>query len=341
MGRWIDRLRRPTADNTANSWISQVVGNKDDAAVASGSGDGTLVAYAKALLGIGQPQQLLAATYFVDGNVSVTGDGSMGSPFSTLAEAIAASNTSIGLTANRWWARRNRILVCGDQEIEEDLTVFPEKCDVVGCGFDLEAMPRIIGHHIIGAQPAGKAYGTRFYNCGFMNENAGEHIHLLSDHMCVEFHESIFWPLVTGSTHCIRLASSNRGFKLINSRILTVAGGGANAIYAEAIKVEGTSQMDMIIKDSFIHATEGIHKVADTGGYNCEITHNIIRATALTINDVASLDVVTDNRLITAADDGVAGVGGIVCNTLLANGNKITFGTGGINVDYPVVVAIA
>ncbi len=40
--------------------------------------------------------------YFVDGNVSATGDGlSWDTAFLTLTEAITASNTSIALTANR------------------------------------------------------------------------------------------------------------------------------------------------------------------------------------------------------------------------------------------------
>ena len=277
-----------------------------------------------------------AADYFVDGNVSATGDGTLNDPYLTLKEAITASNTSIGLTANRWWARRNRIFVCGDQEIDEDLTVFPEKCDVIGFGFDLEPMPRIIGHHIIAAQPTGKAYGTRFINCGFMNDDAGEHFHFLSDHMCVEFHGCILWPLVTGSTHCIRLASSNRGFKFINSKIMVVAGGGANAIYAEAIKVEGTSQMDMEIRGSYVHGTEGIHIVASSGGYNSIIDNNIIRATDLTINDLGDEAVVTNNMLFTDADPTATLTGAIVANDAISSNNRVSSSTGGErNAPYP------
>jgi len=265
------------------------------------------------------------ADYWVDGNVLATGDGSLNDPYLTLKEAITASNISIGDDSGyRWWARRNRIFVCGDQEIDEDLTTFPEKCDVIGFGFDLEPMPRIIGHHIIAAQPTGKAYGTRFINCGFMNDDAGEHFHFLSDHMCVEFHGCILWPLVTGSTHCIRLATSNRGFKFINSKIMVVAGGGANAIYAEAIKVEGTSQMDMEIRGSFIHGTEGIHIVASSGGYNSFIDSNIIRATDLTINDLGDEAIITRNMLISDAVAASTGAGAIVGNTSRAAGNRIT-----------------
>lgn len=54
MGRWIDRLRRPTADNTANSFINQVVGNKADAAATGAvTATDTLVAYIKQLVTYG------------------------------------------------------------------------------------------------------------------------------------------------------------------------------------------------------------------------------------------------------------------------------------------------
>ena len=71
--------------------------------------------------------------YYVDGNVAATGNGSPDHPYATLAEAITASDASIGLAANRWWARRNRIYVCGDA-LSENLVKFPTKCDVIGCG---------------------------------------------------------------------------------------------------------------------------------------------------------------------------------------------------------------
>jgi hypothetical protein len=85
-----------------------------------------------------------AMDYFVDLNTSnATADGlSWDTAFDTIAEAITASNASITLTANRWWARRNRIFVLGDG-IAESLTVLPEKCDVIGLGSDLYPFPRV------------------------------------------------------------------------------------------------------------------------------------------------------------------------------------------------------
>ena len=104
-----------------------------------------------------------AADYFVDGNVSTTGSGTIDSPYSTFAEAVAASNTSIALTANRWWARRNRIFIMGD-DLEEDIVLLPEKCDVIGVGSsDNYPMPCIRGNHV----PIGTKMGCRFFNTRF------------------------------------------------------------------------------------------------------------------------------------------------------------------------------
>lgn len=101
--------------------------------------------------------------YYVDGNVAATGNGSPDHPYATLAEAITASNTSIALSANRWWARRNRIYVCGDA-LSENLTVFPTKCDVIGCGsYDGFTKAGLSGRHV----PASESYGTRWYNMHF------------------------------------------------------------------------------------------------------------------------------------------------------------------------------
>ena len=279
-----------------------------------------------------------AGTYFVDGNVSSTGNGTADHPYSTLAEAIAASNTSIGLAANRWWARRNKIYVCGDQEITENLTVFPEKCDVIGAGFDLDAMPRITGTHIIAAVATGKAYGTRFINCGFMDNAAGPVVHLVTSEMGCAFIGCNFWPLVTGSTHCIQLATGNAKFRMIDCRILLNVGDPTGAgIFAEGVKVSGVAQHDMEFRGNHIHATEGIHIEAGTGGYNGLIDNNVIRAAALTVNDASSLFVLTNNRLITDANPGEDALLGVVANKLLAANNKLTGITTMQNADYPFV----
>jgi len=284
-----------------------------------------------------------AADYYVDGNVAFTGSGSLDEPFSTLAEAIAASNTSIQLRDNRWWARRNRIFACGDHEITEDLTVFPEKCDIIGFGYDVEAKPCLTGHHTIAAIATGYARGTRWFNWRFQNDNAGETFYLPTLSYACEWHGCDFEPLATGSTHAIRLVDDNRGFKMIGCRILqSVAGGIAAGVFAEGIKVEGNGQHDMIIAGNFMRATEGIHVIAGAANYNMIIDDNIIHSTAIAINDVASLAYVTNNNVITDADaDVAAGEQAIVCNLSYANGNFVTgTGTGIKNAPFPFQVVL-
>jgi hypothetical protein len=62
LGRGLDRLRRPAADNTANSFMNQVVGNKKDAAAVGAVSDAeTLMAYLKQLVGAGI-QEFIAGT---------------------------------------------------------------------------------------------------------------------------------------------------------------------------------------------------------------------------------------------------------------------------------------
>lgn len=284
-----------------------------------------------------------AQDYFVDGNAGNTsGNGlSWDTPMKELPAAIAASNVSIVASTNRWWARRNRIFVLGDQEITDDLTIFPEKCDIIGVGFDIEPMPRITGHHIIAALATGKAYGTRLINLGWMCDDAGEHFHFVKDHMAIEFHGCKFWPLVTGSTHCIRLADNNRAFKMYDSQIYVHAASPSVGIYAECVKVEGVGQHDQIYQGNFMHGTEGIHIVASTGGYNSFVDRNIIRATALTVNDAAGLAVLTDNRLITAVDCDTGFVNGVVSDANLAANNVLTHTGSDLSEHYPFILDAA
>ena len=279
-----------------------------------------------------------AQDYFVDGNRSTTsGDGkSWETAFQSLSEAITASNITIVASANRWWARRNRIFACGDQELTEDLTIFPEKCDVIGVGYDVEPQPRITGTHILAAVATGKARGTRFFNCGFMNNAAGPTIHLKTDEMGVEFHYCNFWPLVTGSTHCILLADDNRAFKMTNCRIMEHAGAPGTGIFAECIKISGTGQHDMLISNNYMYGTEGIEIEAGTGGYNTIIEYNLIRATLLTIKDTAGLAIVRGNHLITAADANTI-TAAITCTADLAVDNVITHSGTDLAESFPLL----
>lgn len=275
-----------------------------------------------------------AADYYVDGNVSATGDGSIDSPYLTLAEAITASNTSIGLTANRWWARRNRIFVMGDQEIDEDLTTGAEKCDIVGVGTDLLPFPRILGNHIFTT----KCTGMRLINLGFMATAATALLTFPDLNHGWQLIGCEMWPFLGGSTHAVRVQGCAH-WKVLDCRIRPNVGD--SSLFAEGIKQEvGSAQgHDNEIAGNYIRATEGIHALAGVSVQPGEIHHNRIHATALTVNDESGLWEGYDNRLISDADSGADALGAIVATKSLWSGNKVT-GVAGTeeNADYPFPV---
>lgn len=273
-----------------------------------------------------------AADYFVDLNVSATGDGSMGSPFATIAEAITASNTSIGLTANRWWARRNRIFVMGDG-IDEDLTVLPEKCDIIGCGSDLFPFPRIIGNHTFAAA----AVGTRFINMGFYTSATGDLMVFPAGCHGLQILNCFMHPGTT-STKALEITDSAH-VRIIGNEI-TVGAGSASVIFGVGISIEGSASIhDTVIEDNLIYGTVGVHVVeAAAAAFGSRINRNLIRATGFCINEASDDFMITNNTMISdAADDGT-GTGGsalaVNCSILLAAGNRLTC-SGDYNAPYP------
>ena len=270
-----------------------------------------------------------AGKYYVDLNVAATGSGSPDHPFATIAEAITASNASIGLAANRWWARRNKIFVCGDG-IKEDLTVLPEKCDIIGCGSDLYPFPRVIGRHVI----AKAAVGTRFINMGLQASSADDLLTLPAGCHGFQFLGGLCVPKSGGTTI---------GFKITDTACMKISGcsfqvsGGTMAnIFGTAISLLGTVGHETEISYNKIIGTVGILTATTLVALGSHINNNFIHATGLTINDVAQDYYVYDNRLITDADIDNDITAGIVCKPELACGNIITgSGTEGTSDWYP------
>lgn len=273
-----------------------------------------------------------AGTYYVDLNVAASGDGSPDHPYDTIAEAITTSNASIGSSTNRWWARRNRIYVCGDG-IEEDLTVLPEKCDIIGCGSDLYPFPRVIGHHIIALAKV----GCRFINMGFQADAATPLFVIPAGSHGLQFLGGHMTPALGGST--IAIQTTDTACVVVDGlKIQYNIGGG---IFAEGLKILGTVGHEIEIKNSDIYATEGIHVAAGNGCTGSIIKNNNIYATALTINDESLLFRVVGNDLVSGATVALAGgAGGIVCNPLLASGNKLGGKDTVTNADYPFVIQL-
>ena len=110
--------------------------------------------------------------YYVDGNTNNTvRDGaSWATAYATLTPAMAASHANIALSANRAWARRNRIFCIGDN-ITENLTTLAQKTDIIGVGQADGQQPgcRLEGNHVI----AGTFPGCRFINMQFIASGAG------------------------------------------------------------------------------------------------------------------------------------------------------------------------
>lgn len=259
-----------------------------------------------------------AADYYVDLNVSATGDGSLGSPFATIAEAITASNTSIGLTANRWWARRNRIFVMGDG-IAESLTVLPEKCDIIGIGSDLYPFPRVTGIHI----PAAAKVGCRFINMGFQATGTAEIFKALAGCHGLSFLGCTFTSTAAGNTKALALTDCAH-VRIEGCNFQPSAGMAATGLFGLGISIEGTaSTHDLYVANNRIFATAGIAIAAgDLNGSVVE--NNVIRAMGAgkacvdSSNEVAFIN----NRLMTAIND-LAVASSCTWNAALAVGNLL------------------
>jgi hypothetical protein len=270
-----------------------------------------------------------AADYYMDLNVSATGDGSINYPFSTLAEAIAASNTSIGLRDNRWWARRNRIFCMGD-EINEDITVLPEKCDIIGVGTDLAPYPRFMHSWAITTG----VKGCRFINLGFMNDAADASVSLPAGS-----HGNEFWDC-----HFIRETGGTYGLTIVTSANIKIIGceflpDGAGGLYTTAaIRFLTGACYDFEIRDCYIEGAIGV--TIDAANFGSRIVDSTIRSTGLVIVDTGLTTKLSNCRFITAAAcGGAAGPTALTANPKYASGCWLA--TDDSNGPYPNLTAMA
>lgn len=278
-----------------------------------------------------------AQDYFVDGNVSATGRGDViTSPYSTLAEAIAASNISIALTANRWWARRNRIFVMGDT-LTEDLTQLPTKCDVIGLGsYDGNPQPGLYGTH----STAAEAYGTRWLNMWFKAKAAASPIFTLagaSGASGQQFIGSTFDGTLGTMTSAILATAMPRLHVIdcdftgtfVTSYISFGAGemGGARIIDN---KMLGTAAKGIVTNGSA------------TASWTPLVNDNIIHSTGLVIDDDGNVLWGSGNQFICDADPGADSLTAFDVTQAQWVGNKYT-GSAGTerNADWPFPVQFA
>jgi len=275
-----------------------------------------------------------AIDYFVDGNVVASGDGlSWGAAFKSLSEAITVSNITIA--QERRWARRNRIFACGDQELDEDLTVLPEKCDIIGVGTDLYPFPRIIGNHVIAAA----AVGVRLINLGFNAEANADLFDLPAGMYGLGILGCVFTPLTAGTTKALEIDDAAM-VQIIGNRFTVGAAG--PTMFDQVIDFEGTIHHDCIVSDNIMYGTIGFG-VAEAGAscFGSVLKNNIIRATGLCVDDDSDDWAVVNNTIISdAAADGGGDDAVIDCNLQLAAGNRVT-SSDHLNAPFPIEGTLA
>ena len=271
--------------------------------------------------------------YYVDGNVTTSGTGlSWSTAFSTIAAAIAASDISIALAANRWWARRNRIFVVGDT-LTETLVKFPTKCDVIGVGaYDTNPMPGIVGNHV----PIGESYSTRFINIDFVGVAAAAPITTLGSTVggC-EFHGCIM-DAAAGTLTSGILATASMGLKVVGcdfrgtfaTSYISYGAGDAGRTAITGNRMIGTAAAGIIANSGMTGAT-GSHLM----------NNNVIYATGLCVDDNADLFFITDNKFFTDADPTATLAGAMDADSTKGANNRVTGGAGTErNAPWPVEV---
>lgn len=266
--------------------------------------------------------------YYVDGNVAATGGGSPDHPYATLAEAITASDAAMALSANRWWARRNRIYACGDT-LTEDLVKFPTKCDVIGCGsYDGNTQLGLYGHHA----PVGECYGARFYNVHFKAKaHASPVVTLTNATSGLQVHGcTIDGTLGTMTSGILATASP---FLVVNdcdfvgtfaTSYITFGAGEAGRTRITNNRMLGTAAKGIVAPGT------------TTASWMPLIQGNTIMATGKPIDDAASIFFVVDNRLMTDINIGTT-TDGYTFDLSQACGNILT-GLNGVAATVPFAV---
>ena len=266
--------------------------------------------------------------YYVDGNVAATGTGSPDHPYATLAEAIAASDISIAATANRWWARRNRIYACGDT-LTEDLVKFPTKCDVIGCGsYDGNTQLGLYGHHA----PVGESYGTRFFNVHLKAKaHASPVITLTNATSGLQLHGCTFDG--TLGTMTIGIQATASPFLVVNdcdfvgtfvTSYMTFGAGESGRTRITNNRMLGTAAKGIVVGGTA------------TASWTNLIQGNTIIATGMPIDDDADIFAVVNNRLITDINIGTT-TDGYDFDLSMACGNILT-GLNGVAATIPFAV---
>ncbi len=280
-----------------------------------------------------------AADFYVNGNMANDlGDGlSWPNAKQLFASAVTLSNAEIA--KNRvaggavFWAARNRIHCKGDT-LAEDITVLPNKCDVIGYGsHDSNPMCTLEGDHTIGAA----AYiGTRFINMRFLHKNAaGDIFTVPTTTGGLAFIGCVFDAHQATKAGGALVITASHMFKVLGCRFI--------GAYSDAVIELGAGAIaDCIIADNIIEgADKGIEVNASftMGQWQGYILRNTFHTTLACIDDNSSLFVINDNRGVTLAAKGSNLAGAVDGEENLAMGNRFTT-SDATNVLWPAEGAI-
>jgi len=236
--------------------------------------------------------------YYVDGNIATGGDGlTWETAFKTLAAALAASDTNVGVSAQRGWAQRNTIY-CRADALEEDLVLLAQKTDVVGVGINNPYNKcGLKGDHVIPDSEA--APGCRFYNFQFWGDKSGI-LWDIDTQSGMEFHDCIFQANGTMDT-AIEINNCPH-FKLMDSW-LGSADGQDFTVAAIVVPDDATGAINTVIKGNTIHSNAIGINWDETTNVDCWIADNTFFTATMCVDaeDVTELMVV-NNTMVTLVE---------------------------------------
>jgi len=267
----------------------------------------------------------IGTNYYVDCNAGAdTNDGlSWEHPFKKLSVALAASHANIAAGATGW-ASRNRIFFKGDQTTTahgEDLTALAQKTDIIGVGTtDWKAKPQLVGTHTVAATIS--YMGCRFINVMFKGTIlSGLDNFTLTGQHGIEFIGCEFMADTTTAASAAIVSIAGVGLKIDHCTF--------KGAYTDAVIEIGAGQADdLAITNNLIQGADMGIEISGSatfaaGKYGL-IKDNVISTTKECIKDSESKSYVINNRLMTAAAEGVLMAGAILCNLKLAQDNRIT-----------------
>lgn len=262
------------------------------------------------------------SVFYVDGNVVSSGNGlSWLSAFKTLVEGLAAAHSYASTSGNRAWAHRPTVYCCGDNLVE-NLVILAEKTDIIGVGSASGYTKCYLdGKHV---PVTTNCWGTRWHNMAFGSSVAGIFWTLTSVSGGIEFHNCYFSS--RGPAHTIAIQATALGSMKVHDCTWEAANTGFSTA---AIDILAGDAAQTEIKRNYIAGAIGIRINASTTttAGNIVIDRNTIKSTTECITDSASVAVVTNNIMITAAStatttDGYTFDLALAANNLLTGSSK-------------------